>query len=227
MGTKEKPDEFDCYDAALPDEPMFVLLARDTHAPESILKWADERELEIHRGYTPKSDLRKVEQARDVAADMVNWRRQNMGVWKGAVRNNTEEVVSTYPDTTVTLEKLNEFIAPAPVSTAPPAEPLPELSPEPMSVTEALAGVGIYDRQFTREKIAETFENAPTLEHEFSAQVTAVIPLEEETDAEKDIRIGKEKYSPPLETKEAEKEAEPTIEDVLARITAEGAEKNQ
>lgn len=29
MGTKNNPGKFDCYDAALPDEPMFVLLARD------------------------------------------------------------------------------------------------------------------------------------------------------------------------------------------------------
>lgn len=29
MGTKANPGEYDCYDKAEPDEPMFVLLARD------------------------------------------------------------------------------------------------------------------------------------------------------------------------------------------------------
>lgn len=29
MGTKSNPTQFDCYANALPDEPMFILLARD------------------------------------------------------------------------------------------------------------------------------------------------------------------------------------------------------
>ena len=40
MGTKDQPNDNDCYEAAEPDEPLFVLLARDKQAPELVLKWA-------------------------------------------------------------------------------------------------------------------------------------------------------------------------------------------
>ena len=47
MGTKNNPGKFDCYDAAKPDEPMFVLLARDRHAPQLVREWANLREAEL------------------------------------------------------------------------------------------------------------------------------------------------------------------------------------
>lgn len=40
VGTKLKPGKFDCYANALPDEPMFVLLARDRTAPALTKLWA-------------------------------------------------------------------------------------------------------------------------------------------------------------------------------------------
>lgn len=40
MGSKTNPGEFDCYGTALPDEPMFVLLARDEFAPDLVELWA-------------------------------------------------------------------------------------------------------------------------------------------------------------------------------------------
>jgi hypothetical protein len=43
MGTKNNPGAFDCYANAEPDEPMFVLLARDLAAPEAITAWCAER----------------------------------------------------------------------------------------------------------------------------------------------------------------------------------------
>lgn len=39
MGTKLNPGKFDAYDKALPDEPMFTLLARDPGAPGAIHEW--------------------------------------------------------------------------------------------------------------------------------------------------------------------------------------------
>ena len=39
MGTKQRPGAYDCYAAAEPDEPMFVLLARDANAPEVVEYW--------------------------------------------------------------------------------------------------------------------------------------------------------------------------------------------
>lgn len=40
MGTKNNPGKFDCYENAKPDEPMFVLLARDDLAPHLTRLWA-------------------------------------------------------------------------------------------------------------------------------------------------------------------------------------------
>ena len=39
MGTKNDPAPFDCYANAEPDEPMFVLLARDGVAPATVRQW--------------------------------------------------------------------------------------------------------------------------------------------------------------------------------------------
>lgn len=39
MGTKNSPGAFDCYANAEPDEPMFVLLARDHRAPSLVRQW--------------------------------------------------------------------------------------------------------------------------------------------------------------------------------------------
>jgi hypothetical protein len=41
MGTKKDPGNHDCYAKAAPDEPMFILLARDPIAPLLIRIWAD------------------------------------------------------------------------------------------------------------------------------------------------------------------------------------------
>jgi hypothetical protein len=41
--TKNNPGEFDCYANAKDDEPMFVLLARDKAAPNTIRYWCHER----------------------------------------------------------------------------------------------------------------------------------------------------------------------------------------
>lgn len=65
MGTKLNPGEYDCYAAALPDEPMFTLLARDERAPKLIRRWVRRR---------GKSDA-KAEEALQCAGDMERWRK--------------------------------------------------------------------------------------------------------------------------------------------------------
>jgi len=40
MGIKNNPGKFDCYFKAEPDEPMFVLLARDLLAQVLVDLWA-------------------------------------------------------------------------------------------------------------------------------------------------------------------------------------------
>lgn len=67
MGTKTDPGNFDCYAAAAPDEPMFILLARDHHAPLLVRLWAALRELD-------REDAGKVSEARACAAVMEIWR---------------------------------------------------------------------------------------------------------------------------------------------------------
>ena len=82
MGTKLSPGKFDCVAAALPDEPMFTLLARDKRAPACVRKWAREREIDIELGQKPESDRAMVEEARVCANQMDEWRTINYGKWR-------------------------------------------------------------------------------------------------------------------------------------------------
>ena len=66
MGTKNKPGAFDCYAAARPDEPMFILLERDPLAPGLVELWADQRE----QGRGPSA---KADEARACAKTMRDW----------------------------------------------------------------------------------------------------------------------------------------------------------
>lgn len=76
MGTKNNPTLHDCYKSAHPDEPMFILLARDPQAPFRVRDWAKNREEAIRRGDRPSSDMEKVREARQCASDMETWRRE-------------------------------------------------------------------------------------------------------------------------------------------------------
>jgi hypothetical protein len=66
MGTKNNPGAFDCYANAEPDEPMFVLLGRDKHAPTLVWLWSTLRELD-------GEDPVKVQEARECCAKMMEW----------------------------------------------------------------------------------------------------------------------------------------------------------
>lgn len=76
MGSKLNPGKFDCYTNALPDEPMFVLLARDPYAPETVRIWAKARELANRAGKHP-TDPAKIAEAMDCAETMRRWRDAN------------------------------------------------------------------------------------------------------------------------------------------------------
>jgi hypothetical protein len=69
MGTKNNPGKFDCYANAEPDEPMFVLLARDPLAPMLVDLWAN---LRAHLAGNPS----KVIEAQTCAQTMREWLRQ-------------------------------------------------------------------------------------------------------------------------------------------------------
>lgn len=103
--TKNDPNG--CFQRALPDEPLFTLLARDPDAPRLIRLWADKREatskpeavwdpygadptkaaagLLDTRGVwveQPHPDADQIAHARYVAARMEVWRHENDGKWR-------------------------------------------------------------------------------------------------------------------------------------------------
>lgn len=73
MGTKNNPGDYDCYDNAEQDEPMFVLLARDPQAPGVVRHWACERIL------AGEEDLAKIREALTCASNMEEWRKEHRG----------------------------------------------------------------------------------------------------------------------------------------------------
>lgn len=68
MGTKDKPSPFDCYQNAAPDEPMFILLARDASAPNLVRRWVQLRE--ERGGAKPE----KLAEALECAREMERWK---------------------------------------------------------------------------------------------------------------------------------------------------------
>jgi hypothetical protein len=82
MGSKIQPGKFDCYANALPDEPMFVLLARDPDFWRLVHKWAKRRQKDIQCGLRPQSDAALVAEAEECAWAGQEWRRKNDGAWR-------------------------------------------------------------------------------------------------------------------------------------------------
>lgn len=82
MGSKSDPGKFDCYANALPDEPMFVLLARDPLAPSLIEDWAADRMRAVMMKMRPLKDLEMVDEAQRCAKSMRDWRKTNDGKWR-------------------------------------------------------------------------------------------------------------------------------------------------
>jgi hypothetical protein len=78
MGTKNNPGNYDCYASADPDEPMFVLLARDKHAPSLVKLWAIMRQAD-------GEDVAKIAEAMSCAANMEEFAR---GLGKNPVENS-------------------------------------------------------------------------------------------------------------------------------------------
>ncbi len=95
MGTKNKPGPYDCYANAKPDEPMFVLLGRDKHAPTLVWLWATLREL-------GGEDAGKVKEARECAIDMLDYQvasgRETVGLVQAGFAAMTELIRSANND---------------------------------------------------------------------------------------------------------------------------------
>lgn len=105
MASKRDPGAFMCYEAALPDEPIFTLLGRDPAAPATLRFWADER-LRRDKGVTPE-DIDRIQTARNDSAAFIAWRLANLdplgdGVptWRLPRQIETDEdAISMQPET--------------------------------------------------------------------------------------------------------------------------------
>lgn len=82
MGTKTNPGKFDCYQKALPDEPLFTLLARDPDFERLVNEWANRRVGAVRCGDRPKTDMPMVEEAWYCAINGAEWRKSNNGIWR-------------------------------------------------------------------------------------------------------------------------------------------------
>ena len=81
MGTKNNPGEFDCLKKADPDEPVFVLLARDPLAADLVREWARRYlarkmlDVQPHGPPLTAKTRRKAREAMACADAMDGWRR--------------------------------------------------------------------------------------------------------------------------------------------------------
>jgi len=92
MGTKNNPGNFDCYANAAPDEPMFILLARDLQAPELVELWAQRRLL-----YGTSHE--KLQEALKCADDMRAWYvRNEMAKQRQVDEETAKEIASGIAD---------------------------------------------------------------------------------------------------------------------------------
>ena len=83
MATKNDPGEFDCYEKAGPNEPVFVLRARDPMAPGLVRDWARDyryakEAMNPHcDGLMTDRQVRKYQEALRCATAMEDWAREN------------------------------------------------------------------------------------------------------------------------------------------------------
>lgn len=74
MATKNNPGTFDCYAAAEPDEPLFILKATDILAPPTVLTWAEAyKNRKLISGSFDERARRKYIDAVNCAKAMVQW----------------------------------------------------------------------------------------------------------------------------------------------------------
>ena len=81
METKANPNPDGCLAKALPDEPFFVLLARDLTAPGTIRFWADQR-AQASVDDEHYQDAGQLTEAFETADAMEAWREANDGLWR-------------------------------------------------------------------------------------------------------------------------------------------------
>lgn len=94
MGTKNNPGDYDCYANAEPDEPMFVLLARDPVAPVLVMLWTQIRS-ELSKMSARGDEPEKLEEAEACADAMKAYYRAKRGsVLTGQLAQAVEKVLA-------------------------------------------------------------------------------------------------------------------------------------
>lgn len=91
MGTKNNPGAYDCYAAAAPDEPMFILLARDPLAPVLVEIWATLRESHGCADHPERSHSSKIAEARECAQAMRRYRLSELATQIKQQRGGNEQ----------------------------------------------------------------------------------------------------------------------------------------
>ena len=74
MGTKDKPGKYDCYLRAEPDEPLFVLRAKDPAAPAAVRAWIAERQKRVDK----PGEAERLAEAETCALAMETWRGEKI-----------------------------------------------------------------------------------------------------------------------------------------------------
>lgn len=85
METREKLSRTGCLAYALPHEPMFILLARDPDAPDTIQFWAERRARRqvLEPTIELVGDSDKIVGAVDDVEAFKRWRIEHEGEWRG------------------------------------------------------------------------------------------------------------------------------------------------
>ena len=86
MGTKNNPGPIDCYAKAEPDEPIFILLARDIIGSDTVRAWAYAR---IAQTGDPRDA--KAIQAFEISVAMDEWRNDRISARKRAASGDRED----------------------------------------------------------------------------------------------------------------------------------------
>ena len=73
MATRAQEIVNGCLSRAEADEPLFVLMGRDPHAPMLVRDWAFRRADHIAKGLRPEADRAKVTEALALAEKMEVW----------------------------------------------------------------------------------------------------------------------------------------------------------
>lgn len=78
MGTMTKPGRFDCLAKIMPDEPFFLLMARDLCAPKAVRYWAVQRRNYLQAGTIKyDDDVAQIYEAEQTSYDMEKWYAEN------------------------------------------------------------------------------------------------------------------------------------------------------